>query len=90
MFEGNSQLRGEMLEDIRKQKIELTDELISMLEGYNLDYIIPRNVTLPITGSQVTMPKKRRGQNISIGGNTTITTPSQPFGNSLSEMLHGE
>jgi len=89
-FEGNSQLRGEMLEDIRKQKIELTDELIGMLEGYNLDYIIPRNVTLPLTGSQVTLPKIPRGQDITIGGNTTITNPSQPFGNSLSEMLHGE
>ena len=64
-----------MLEDIRKQKIELTDELIGMLEGYNLDYIIPRNVTLPLTGSQVTLPKIPRGQDITIGGNTTITNP---------------
>jgi hypothetical protein len=87
-FEGDSKFRGEQLEEIRKQKIKLTDELIGMLEAYNLDYIIPRTVTLPFSGSQLQLPKRPQGQNISIGS-TNITSSSQAFGNSITEMLHG-
>ena len=59
-----------------------------MLEAYNLDYIIPRTVTLPFSGSQLQLPKRPQGQNINIGS-TNITTSSQAFGNSITEMLHG-
>ena len=87
-FEGSAKFRGEQLEEIRKQKIKLTDELIGMLEGYNLDYIIPRTVTLPFSGSQIQLPKKARGQSINIGS-ANITNSSKAFGNSITEMLHG-
>ena len=76
-----------MLEQIRQQKIELADELISMLEGYNLDYIIPRYITLPFGGQQVMMPKYPRGQDISLG-KTNLNT--QNISNrSIREILHG-
>ena len=88
-FPGNtdSKSRGKMLEQIRQQKIELADELISMLEGYNLDYIIPRYITLPFGGQQVMMPKYPRGQDISLG-KTNLNT--QNISNrSIREILHG-
>ena len=77
-----------MLEDIRRQKIQLTEELIGMLEGYNLDYIIPRELTLPFSGSRIQLPKYPRGQDISVGG-PVVTSPSQTFSGSLNELLFG-
>ena len=91
-FPGNdtAKARGELLQDIRKQKIILTEELIETLEAYNLDYIIPRNFTTPITGRQIQLPKVPRGQNISLTGNTTINKSSSGFKRSISEALYGE
>ena len=91
-FPGNdtAKARGEMLQDIRKQKIIVTEELIETLEAYNLDYIIPRKFTTPFTGSQIQLPKVPRGQNISLTGNTTINKSSSGFKRSISEALYGE
>ena len=90
VFPGNTDAksRGEMLQQIRQQKVELADELINMLEGYNLDYIVPRYVTLPFAGQQVMMPKYPRGQDISIGGATISDTPAM-MNKSIRELLHG-
>ena len=90
-FPGNdtAKARGEMLQDIRKQKIIVTEELIETLEAYNLDYIIPRKFTTPFTGSQIQLPKVPRGQNISLTGNTTINKSSSGFKRSISEALYG-
>ena len=87
-FPGNNTAkdRGRVLEEIRQQKVKLADELISMLEGYNLDYIIPRNVTLPFTGKQVQLPKIPRGQNISM---TTISGKPSVINQSIKELLRG-
>ena len=85
-FPGTAKERGRNLEDIRRQKIQLTEELINMLEGYNLDYIIPREITLPFSGSRYQLPKYPKGQGISIGGAIT-TSPSQTFSGSLNELL---
>ena len=85
-FPGNAKERGRLLEGIRQQKIQLTEELINMLEGYNLDYIIPREITLPFSGSRIQLPKYPTGQDISIGGAIT-TSPSQTFSGSLNELL---
>ena len=89
-FPGNdtAKNRGRVLLEIRQQKVKLADELISMLEGYNLDYIIPRHITLPISGKQWQLPKIPRGQGISMG-NTTISNKPSVINQSIKELLSG-
>ena len=59
-----------------------------MLEGYNLDYIIPRHITLPFSGQQIQLPKIPRGQDISMG-NTTISNKPSVINQSIKELLSG-
>ena len=89
-FPGNNTAkdRGRVLLEIRQQKVQLADELISMLEGYNLDYIIPRHITLPFSGQQIQLPKIPRGQDISMG-NTTISNKPSVINQSIKELLSG-
>ena len=75
--------RGDMLQQIRRQKIELADSLLDMLEGYNLDYVIPRKVTLPFTRTTIDI-RTPKHQNI-FGGGSFTTNPNQTWSGTVKE-----
>ena len=79
-----AEARGKELQNIRKHKIELTNEMLDMLEGYNLDYVIPRKFTLPFTRTtfQVRTP---HGQNINLRDSIT-SSPTQTWSGTVRDL----
>jgi len=62
--------KGETLKKIRMEREKVSKNIISRVEGMNLDYVIPRHAILPFSKSELNLLQFKRPDEATITQNT--------------------